>query len=84
MQRNYKKAFTALKNLGAPVIEGDDYGDDRFFRISAEYNDSTQWADYYDQGFGLFGVNQIVVDILDKNGLYAEWINPGILGVHEG
>ena len=32
MQRNYKKAFTALKNLGAPVIVGDDYGDDKFFR----------------------------------------------------
>ena len=47
MQRNYKKAFTALKKLGAPVIEGDDYGDDKFFRISAEYNDDVVWADYY-------------------------------------
>jgi hypothetical protein len=32
---------------------------------------------------GLFGVNQVVVDILDANGLFAEWINPGVLGVHE-
>ena len=83
MQRNYKKAFTALKNLGAPVIVGDDYGDDKFFRISAEYNDDVVWADYYQMDMGLFGVNQVVVDILDANGLFAEWINPGVLGVHE-
>ena len=83
MQRNYKKAFTALKNLGAPVIVGDDYGDDKFFCISAEYNDDVVWADYYQMDMGLFGVNQVVVDILDANGLFAEWINPGVLGVHE-
>jgi len=83
MQRNYKKAFTALSNLGAPVIVGDDYGNDRYFRLSAEDNDTVVWADYYDMGFGLFGVNQVVVDILDANGLFAEWINPGVLGIHE-
>ena len=83
MQRNYKKAFTALKNLGSPVIVGDDYGDDKFFRISAEQNDDVVWADYYQMDMGLFGVNQVVVDILDANGLFAEWINPGVLGVHE-
>ncbi|SVE09888.1 uncharacterized protein METZ01_LOCUS462742, partial [marine metagenome] len=38
MQHNYKKAFTALKKLGAPVIVGDDYGNDRYFRLSAEDN----------------------------------------------
>jgi hypothetical protein len=32
---------------------------------------------------GLFGVNQCVVDVLDKNNLFAEWINPGVLGVHQ-
>ena len=58
MQRNYKKAFTALKNLGAPVIVGDDYGDDKFFRISAEYNDDVVWADYYQMDMGLFGVHE--------------------------
>lgn len=83
MQRNYKKAFTALKKLGVPVIVGDDYGDERFFRISGEDNYDILWADYYQMDFGLFGVNQVVVDILDKNGLFAEWINPGVLGVHE-
>jgi len=83
MQRNYKKAFTALKKIGAPVIVGDDYGDDRYFKISAEDNDTVVWADYYNMGMGLFGVNQDIVDILDANGLFAEWINPGIIGVHE-
>jgi hypothetical protein len=83
MQRNYKKAFNVLKRLGCPVIEGDDYGDQRYFRISAEHNDDVIWADYYQMDMGLFGVNQAVVDILDANGLFAEWINPGVLGVHQ-
>ncbi len=28
------------------------------------------------------GVRQDVVEILDRNGLYAEWINPGMVGVY--
>jgi len=83
MQYNYKKAFTTLKKLGVPVIEGNDNGDDRFFRISAEQNTSITWADYYQQDFGLFGVNNMIVDVLSRNGLFAELINPGALAVHE-
>tara|TARA_R110002124_G_scaffold55927_2_gene158314 strand:- start:10644 stop:10898 length:255 start_codon:yes stop_codon:yes gene_type:complete len=83
MKRNYKKAYTKLVKMGCPVLLGDDYGNERFFRISAEDNDDTVWADYYQMDFGDWGVNQIVVDVLSQNGLYAEWINPGVLGVHE-
>ena len=83
MKRNYKKAYTKLLKMGCPVLLGDDHGNERFFRISAEDNDDIIWADYYQMDLGDWGVNQIVVDVLSQNGLYAEWINPGVLGVHE-
>ena len=87
MQRNYRTAFNALKKMGAPVIEGGYDGEDTF-RISAEDNVSYTWADYYQMTDGdgtgyLMGVSNRINNILDKNGLYAEWINPGVLAVCE-
>ena len=47
MKQHYRKAFNALKKIGAPVIEGGDNGEDTF-RISAEDNtDEKRWADYH-------------------------------------
>ena len=87
MKNNYRKAFTALKKIGAPVIKGGYNGEDTF-RISGEDNVDEIWADYYEESTGssdnfLFGVNNRINDILDDQGLYAEWINPGVLGVWE-
>ena len=87
MKRNYRKAFDALTKMGAPVIEGGDNGEDTF-RISAEDNVSYTWADYYqmtdgdDTGY-MMGVSDKINNVLDANGLYAEWINAGVLGVYE-
>ena len=87
MKRNYRKAFDALTKMGAPVIEGGDNGEDTFW-ISAEDNVSYTWADYYqmtdgdDTGY-MMGVSDKINNVLDANGLYAEWINAGVLGVHE-
>ena len=82
MKRNHRKAFTALKKIGCPLYEGG-YNDDKneSFRISAEHNETEQWAEYYDFGYGEFGVKQEVCDILRSHGLYPEWINPGVLAV---
>ena len=87
MQRNYRTAFNALKKMGAPVIEGGYDGEDTF-RISAEDNVSYTWADYYQMTDGdgtgyMMGVSNKINDVLDASGLYAEWINPGVLGVWE-
>ena len=86
MKKNYRKAFNALSKIGAPVLEGGDNGEDTF-RISAEQNEHSTWADFYiehdNNGRFLFGVNTIITEVLDKNGLYAEWINPGVLAVCE-
>jgi hypothetical protein len=72
--------------MQCPVIEGGDRGEDTF-RISAEQNcedvNETVWADYNNMGWGLFGVNNKINAVLDANGLYAEWINPGVLSVQE-
>ena len=43
------------------------------------------WADYYSE-FGNednFGVSQQIIDILDKNDLYCEWCNAGVLDVYD-
>ena len=44
------------------------------------------WADYYEMSDGcdtgfMMGVSNKINDVLDANGLFAEWINPGVLGV---
>ncbi|NJO58780.1 MAG: hypothetical protein HC836_10660 [Richelia sp. RM2_1_2] len=92
MKRNARVAFNALKKIGAPVFESTDYG---FFGISAEDNVDETWADFYEAprlerftvpGGKLVwksGVSPKITDILEANGLHAEWINPGMLGVYE-
>lgn len=87
MQRNYRTAYNALKKLGAPVILGGYDGEDTF-RISAEDNSDYVWADYYQMtdgdGTGYeMGVSDRINNILSASGLFAEWINPGVLGVWE-
>lgn len=83
-----KKAFNALKRMECPVFwdDGADY-----FRISGEHNFDPEygdalWADFYDaqciEGFD-FGVSPRITKILDKNNLFAEWINAGELGVYD-
>jgi hypothetical protein len=84
MEKNFQKAFNALEKIGCPVIEG--WDDPDKFVISAENNYPVVWADYYCEfpgGLDDFGVSNKINKILDKYGLFAEWINPGLLGVNE-
>ena len=85
MQQQYRTAYNALKKMGAPVILGGGNGEDTF-RISAEDNTDTVWADYYEEYCSEpayeFGVKREIVDVLEANGLMCEWINPGVLGVY--
>lgn len=80
-----KKAFNELLKIGAPVIDRED---ESLFVISGEDNDGDViWADYY-EGAQMsycddFGVNKKITAILDKNGLFAEWANPGFLNVYQ-
>lgn len=92
MKRNVRKAFGALKSIGAPVHEPTgDWG--ALFFISGEDNYPETWADYYDartlervldtgEIVWAFGVNPKITRILKANNLQSEWINPGLLGVY--
>jgi hypothetical protein len=83
MKRTYIKAYNALKKLGVPVYIRDDM--DGRFQISAEDPESYKWADYYegDRPGWIFGVHPKIDETLGKCGLFAEWINPGELGVYK-
>tara|TARA_R110000824_G_scaffold295047_2_gene483438 strand:+ start:500 stop:763 length:264 start_codon:yes stop_codon:yes gene_type:complete len=86
MKKNARSAFNALKKIGAPVFEGGDWGGE-YFIVSGEDNVKEIWADYWQEfgGPGLddFGVSLKINKILDKNDLFGEWINPGVLGVYD-
>ena len=90
MKRKFKKAYTALKKIGAPVFENADMSGN--FGLSAEDNHDRIWADYYwrrstiftqEFGWPVDGIDAEVLKIADKNGLYFEWQNPGILYAYE-
>lgn len=86
MKRPYCYAFKALEKIGCPVFENYDDAELGNFKISAEQNSDECWADYYSGMYYpdfVFGVNPKIVEILKKYGLYAQWENPGCLGVYE-
>ena len=81
MKVKFQKALNELQSMGVPVIEGGWNGEDTF-RISGEDNGDYLWADYYAMDSGDFGVNPEITKVLDKFGLFAEWVNPGVLNVY--
>jgi len=81
MKQQYIAPFNALKKMGVPVYVRDDM--DGRFQISAEEENSSDWADYYSRPSDwAFGINPKIDAVLSKHGLFAEWINPGELGVY--
>lgn len=87
LEAKFEKAWNALDKIGVPMF---DDGESRTFRISAEHNfdpefGNTVWADYYENlpDEWEFGVNPKIIKTLRKFGLFAEWLNPGELGVYE-
>ena len=81
-----KRAFEALKKIGAPVNHlGEGWTGESLFSISGEDNYPEIWADYYKEYLGefTFGVNPKITKILDKYKLYCEWYNAGVLEVYD-
>lgn len=98
MKQNARTAFDALKRIGAPVIDHGNPSDqwDAHFILGAELRTAVDvyFADYYDQDIREYvnsdgkiinacGIRQDVIEILDKSGLYAEWIDPGTVGIYD-
>lgn len=82
-KRVFGKAFRDLEKRGVPVYKHvDDRGN---FSISAEEESSGEWVNYWASGVPGWdcGVSDRLTKILDKHGLYAEWVNPGRLAVYE-
>lgn len=87
MEKHAQTAYDALKKIGAPVLPGDNWGPGSHFEISGEDNGTELWADYYNEFNPAetddFGVSNKIMEVLTENGLYAEWINAGVLGVYD-
>ena len=60
MKRKFKKAYTALGKIGAPVFEHEDMNGN--FGLSAENNYDRIWADYYREfGWPVDGIDAEVL-----------------------
>jgi len=97
MKRNARKAFTALKKLDAPVFDhgspGNQWGAHFILGAERRTGDDRLFADRYGEEFkeqytedgviiNAFGIRQDVIDILQANDLYAEWIDAGTVGIY--
>ena len=84
MKKPYKQAYQALKVLGVPVFTNEDHDRLGNFSINAETSESHRWCDYYiSPPSWVFGVSPELEAVLSQFGLFAEWQNPGCLGVYE-
>ena len=83
MKAEFKKAYKKLEALGVPLFERTDHPDGFF--ISAEHEGSSQWLNYLEprKDWGFEKVNPKIREVLEPLGLFAEWENPGCLGVYE-
>jgi hypothetical protein len=81
MKTNFQPAFKTLTDLGVPVYVHPD--DDGNFSIDAEASGASKWVSYYGGASDwIFGVHPKVNEALRKCNLFAEWVNPGRLGVY--
>lgn len=95
MRAHARRAFNALTKINAPIYDREEHG--AHFILGGELRtaDDSYFADYYQHDIrekldpetgkilNAFGVRQDVIDILDAEGLFAEWINPGMMGVYD-
>jgi len=77
MERNARYAHTALERIGCHLMLKN-WSDTAHFEISAE-NDKGPVIDYYEN----YWLPESINKILDRHGLFAEWINPGVIGVYD-
>ncbi len=73
---------------GVFAISGEQYGHDGGFYPEHRdlAPDGNEWCNFYTEDHGevysTFGVHHFINETLENYGLYAEWINPGVLGVY--
>ena len=91
--RNAYKAYVILKNAGLHLMKNK-WAEGAHFEISRE--DCTHlnawldgggkgklyWADYWDEVIESSGTSALN-ELLDKNGLCFEWVNPAVIAVYD-
>lgn len=71
------------------AISGEQYGHDNgFYEGHKDYApDGNRWANAYsddlEERYSVLGVHREILKRLDANGLYAEWVNAGVLAVYD-
>lgn len=82
MKRKFAWAFDQLERMGVPVyVHVDDKGN---FSINAEDPKADGWVSYHNAPVHWdFGVCPEINQILRKQDLFAEWVNPGRLSIYE-
>jgi hypothetical protein len=93
MKRNARNAYNVLKNAGLYLMH-DNFTQGSHFEISME--DTTHlnawldnkgkgklyWADYWNEVIESDGTAALN-GLLDKNGLYFEWVNTAVIAVYD-
>ena len=84
MKNNARSAYKVLDKAGLTLMV-DNWSQTAHFEISVEempdFSDAAPfyWADYYDIYDGTKALN----DLMDKYGLFWEWINGCVIGVYD-
>lgn len=93
MKRNASNAYKVLKNAGLYLMK-DNWTEGAHFEISledcthlnawldAEGKGDLYWADYWDEIIESSGTSALN-KLLDRNGLYFEWVNPAVIAVYD-
>jgi len=87
MENNTRDAFSELERKGY-AVENHDWQSGEFQILCDGADDRKGVGDYWQRGntrnkkVDDFGINKKVANILERNGLYAEWINAEICAVH--
>jgi len=88
MTVNVSAAFSELERKGY-AVENYDWQSGEFQILCDGADNRKGVGDYWQRGntknneVDDFGINKKVAKILDKYGLYAEWINAEICGIHK-
>ena len=85
---NVSAAYSELEMKGY-AVENHDHQSGEFQILSDGADDRKGVGDYWQRGntrnkeIDDFGINKKVVKILDKHGMWAEWINAEIAAIHK-
>lgn len=80
MKDTFQLAYNELKEMGVPVKERPWTHTE--FVIDAEEG-HPEWTNYWGLEIGPFGINQKIVDVLNKYDLHTQWIDPASVGVYK-